>query len=114
MRRTAGDIVGPVPDVRGRPRAAAAWLRRLRCAVRVATRSSRGAAYLESSAHQFGNTRGSLMRCVGLLIAAMLAGAPAEGQSACFATPSSLTPAGRHSPVTATTPPPKTGLRLVR
>src|SRR2546423_710755 len=108
MRRTAGDIAGLVPDVRGRPRTAAAWLRRLRCAVRVATRSSRGAAYLESSAHQFGNTRGSLMRLVGLLTGAMLASAPVRSQTTCFATAASLTPGGWHSPVTATTPPPKT------
>ena len=54
------------------------------------------------------------MRFVGLLIAAMLASAPVRSQTACFATPSSLTPVGWHSPVRATTPPPKTGLSLVR
>src|SRR4051812_17430150 len=116
MLRTARDIVGFVPDVQGRPRAAAPWLCRLRCAVRVATRSSRGAAYLESSAHrtESGNTRGSLMRFVGLVTAATLASAPAQSQTACFATAASLTPANWRSPVTATTPPPKMGLKLVR
>jgi DNA-binding beta-propeller fold protein YncE len=54
------------------------------------------------------------MRFVGLLIAGMLACAPAQSQTACFATASSLTPANWRSAVTATAPPPKTGLRLVR
>jgi DNA-binding beta-propeller fold protein YncE len=54
------------------------------------------------------------MRLVGLLTAAMLASAPARSQTACFATAASLTPAGWHSPLTPTTPPPKAGLRLVR
>ncbi len=54
------------------------------------------------------------MRFVGLLIAALLASAPVRTQTACFATAGSLTPANWRSPVTATTPPPKTGLRLVR
>src|SRR5205814_6608798 len=53
-------------------------------------------------------------RVVGLLVAVMLASAPVRSQTACFATASSLTPANWRSPVTATTPPPKTGLRLVR
>ena len=54
------------------------------------------------------------MRYVGLLGTAMLASAPVRSQTACFATASSLTPVAWHSPMTATTPPPKTGLRLVR
>ena len=54
------------------------------------------------------------MRFVGLLTAVMLASAPLRSQTACFATGASLTPAGWHSRVTATTPPPKMGLRLVR
>src|SRR5205823_2144932 len=116
MLRIAGDIVGLVPDVQRRPRAAATWLRRLRCAVRVAARSSRGAAYLESSPHraEFGNERGSLMRFVGLLIAVMLASPPMRGQTACFATTATLTPAAWRSPLLVTTSPPKAGLRLVR
>lgn len=54
------------------------------------------------------------MRFVGLLAAAMVASAPARSQTACFATAASLTPGGWHSPTTATTAPPKAGLRLVR
>jgi len=54
------------------------------------------------------------MRFVGLLTAVVLASAPAQSQTACFATTASLTPAGWHSLVTATTPLAKTGLRLVR
>jgi DNA-binding beta-propeller fold protein YncE len=54
------------------------------------------------------------MRLVGLLTATMLASAPAESQTACFATAASLTPANWRSPATATSPPPKMGLRLVR
>src|SRR4051812_5390431 len=54
------------------------------------------------------------MRLVGLLIAVVFASAPMRSQSPCFATAASLTPAGWHSPVTATTPPAKAGLRLVR
>src|SRR2546429_9638612 len=54
------------------------------------------------------------MRLVGLLVAVMLASAPVRSQTACFATSSSLTPVAWHSPMIATTPPPKTGLRLVR
>jgi DNA-binding beta-propeller fold protein YncE len=54
------------------------------------------------------------MRSVGFLIAAMLVSAPVHSQTPCVATAASLTPAGWHSPVTATTPPAKAGFRLMR
>jgi DNA-binding beta-propeller fold protein YncE len=63
---------------------------------------------------ELGNERGSLTRLVGLLIAAMLAGAQARSQTPCSARESSLTPGAWRSPVTVGTAPPRSGLRLVR
>ncbi|MFL5595438.1 MAG: hypothetical protein ACJ785_12640, partial [Gemmatimonadaceae bacterium] len=60
------------------------------------------------------NKPGMATHLSGLLIAVMLASGPAQSQTACIATASSLTPANWRSPVTATTPAPKTGLRLAR
>ncbi|PYO79004.1 MAG: hypothetical protein DMD63_05560 [Gemmatimonadetes bacterium] len=55
------------------------------------------------------------MRFVRLLVTGLVVVAtPAQSQSSCSASASSLTPAGWRSPVLVTSMPPKAGLRLVR
>src|SRR5437762_9413697 len=55
------------------------------------------------------------MRFVQLLVTGLITvSAPAQSQTSCSASASSLTPAGWRSPVLFTSMPPKAGLRLVR